>query len=236
MSDRDDENLRNAILKKKALLAHKESILSRPPITTDSRGVVWRASEGHRIRLHEECQQLQQSITEHETEMLLRRYRRSIDPLTRNAVAQAAIAQQLAERGFYVQGMGQSTAAEVRSETHLSSARTQKGRPRNKLKLDRQEIIAKVSAQGFEGEEYCNELLRVGLSTPIRWQKDENCPIKYPDAYSRPNPTERKKWRQRIANEKYQLTKAYKKYQATKSLESETSPLATRNGRVKTTN
>jgi len=117
-----DENLRNAILEKKALLAHKESILSRPPITKDSSGRPCKESQGSRIRLHEDCQHLRQTIAEQEREMLLRQYHRSIDPLTRNVVAQAAIAQQLAERGFYVQSMGESTAAEVRSETHLSSA------------------------------------------------------------------------------------------------------------------
>ena len=111
-----DENLRNAISKLKARLAYLESILSRPPVTKTRWGMESRPSAGGGIRLHEDRQHVQERIAELETELLLSQYHRSIDPLTRNVVAQAAIEKKLAERGFYVQSTGESAAVEVRAE------------------------------------------------------------------------------------------------------------------------
>jgi hypothetical protein len=53
-----------------------------------------------------------------------------------------------------------------------------------------------------KGEAYC-KALDGKLSTPIPWQKNENCPKRYLDAYWHSDPTERKKWRDRISDEKY---------------------------------
>jgi hypothetical protein len=112
-----DENLRNAIEKLKARLDYFDSILSRPPVVKTRWGMESRPSEGGGIRLHEDRQHVKERIGDLEKELLLNQYRRSIDPLTRNVVAQAAIEKQLAERGLYVQSKGESTSAEMQPET-----------------------------------------------------------------------------------------------------------------------
>ena len=129
MSDREEENLRNAIEGLKARLTYKESILSRPPtpsMTKGSLGIPYRASESGRFQVAEECQHLRRTIAEFETQILMWQYQRSIDPRTRNAVAQVAIAKKLAERGFYVQSAGESTTAE-KQETEKQQHKTAKG-------------------------------------------------------------------------------------------------------------
>jgi hypothetical protein len=82
-----------------------------------------------------------------------------------------------------------------------------RGRPLNKAAADRRETIQGAAAKGLKGAAYCEELGRVNLSTPYNWQKSEGCPKKYLDAYHHTDLVQRKKWRNRIADEKYQATK-----------------------------
>jgi hypothetical protein len=82
-----------------------------------------------------------------------------------------------------------------------------KGRPPDKYILYRRETIRSVAEKGLTGEAYCQALNDRNLKTPVRWQTNEKCPKFYPDAYNHPDPVERKKWRQRIANEKHQSTR-----------------------------
>jgi len=78
-----------------------------------------------------------------------------------------------------------------------------KGRPPDKMLKARQELIRRVAAGGLEGAAYCEALGKAGLSTSIRWQKNEGCPKNYLEAFNHVTPALRKKWRNRIANEKY---------------------------------
>jgi hypothetical protein len=56
--------------------------------------------------------------------------------------------------------------------------------------------------KGIKGEAYC-KALDGKLSTPVSWQKNENCPKRYLDAYWHSDPVEREKWRDRICDERY---------------------------------
>jgi hypothetical protein len=83
-----------------------------------------------------------------------------------------------------------------------------KGRPRIKLVAMRRRVIKNIAATGATGREYCKRLTEAGLSTPVHWQNEEGpCPKSYLEAYDHPDPKLRKKWRQRIANEKSQATR-----------------------------
>jgi len=92
-------------------------------------------------------------------------------------------------------------------EQPVPRAKSRKGRPKDKLLMWRRQVIQRTSGKGLMGREYCAALNAEGLSTPISWQKNERCPKTYPEAYAHPSPTERKKWRNRIADEKYKATK-----------------------------
>lgn len=82
-----------------------------------------------------------------------------------------------------------------------------RGRPLSSLAATRREIIRRVAAQeGATGERYCNRLHEAGLSTPMEWQKAEGCPKEYLDAWNHPDQDARRKWRQRISNEKSKYT------------------------------
>jgi hypothetical protein len=80
------------------------------------------------------------------------------------------------------------------------------GRPHSKLTETRRQIIRRVAGTGVEGKEYCDALRAAGLRTSIEWQKSENCPKEFPDAYAHSDPIQRKKWRKRISDEKYKAT------------------------------
>jgi hypothetical protein len=90
-----------------------------------------------------------------------------------------------------------------------------KGRPANPVVEWRREIIRKVSATGVKGEAYCVALgevrisiTKTGLETPVPWQKEKPpCPKSYVNAWNDPDPKQRKKWRQRVANEKSKATR-----------------------------
>ena len=79
------------------------------------------------------------------------------------------------------------------------------GRPKNGMVEIYRQAIQRASAKGLTGLSYCDELTRVGLSTPMEWQKREGCPLRYTDAWNQ------KKWRQRIANQKSQYTRTSSK-------------------------
>jgi hypothetical protein len=83
-----------------------------------------------------------------------------------------------------------------------------RGRPLNMAAADRREIIQRATAKGLKGAAYCEELGRVGLSTPFNWQKSEDCPKKYLDAYHHTDLDQRKIWRNRIADEKCRATRS----------------------------
>jgi hypothetical protein len=78
------------------------------------------------------------------------------------------------------------------------------GRPKSKVVSDRNDVIRRVATRGVRGASYCSELDRVGLCTPVEWQKRDGCPKKYIDAWN--HPSQAKKWRQRIAGEKSKAT------------------------------
>ena len=92
-----------------------------------------RPSAGGGIRVHEDRQHVQERIAELETELLLSQYRRSIDPLTRDVVAQAAIEKKLAERGVYLRSMGESTPP-IADSSH--------DRPKQKRESIREKILS----------------------------------------------------------------------------------------------
>jgi hypothetical protein len=82
-----------------------------------------------------------------------------------------------------------------------------KGRPKDKFVELHQKQIKEVAAEvKFVGEAYCKALDDRNIQTPIRWQTSERCPKQYLQAYNHPDPTERKKWRQRINDEKYKAS------------------------------
>jgi hypothetical protein len=88
-----------------------------------------------------------------------------------------------------------------------AAPKSKRGRPQDKMARNRQEVIRKVAQKGHKGEEYCDMLGKAGLSTSIAWQKNERCPKNYLDAFNHADPTLRKKWRDRIADEKYRATR-----------------------------
>jgi len=99
-----------------------------------------------------------------------------------------------------LQEIAQRAAADTRSKQ-------KKGRPPDKMAAARRETIRRVAARGLKGKEYCEALDRIPLGTSIRWQQNEGCPKKYLDAFNHLNLGLRKKWRDRIANEKYLATR-----------------------------
>jgi len=90
--------------------------------------------------------------------------------------------------------------------TAEQQAKSKKGRPPDKLSTSRRQVIQKVAKTGKTGEAYC-QALDAYLSTPVKWQKNENGPKRYLEACRHPDPDERKKWRDRIADEKYKAEK-----------------------------
>jgi hypothetical protein len=80
-----------------------------------------------------------------------------------------------------------------------------KGRPKNGVVAKRRQYMVTFAEKGLQGELYCRAMDQVGVGTPVTWRL-EGCPAKYLDAWNHPNPVERKKWRQRISNEKSQAT------------------------------
>jgi hypothetical protein len=90
-------------------------------------------------------------------------------------------------------------------------------RPQNQIVWIRREVLRLVSKE-IKGEAYC-KALDGKLSTPMSWQKNENCPKRYADAYWHSDPVERKKWRDRICDERYKANR-------------NTKLAKTRNGRV----
>ena|SRR5438132_5996603 len=82
-------------------------------------------------------------------------------------------------------------------------SKPKKGRPPSKLAASRREVIQEVAAKGLKGAEYCKALDKISLHTSVHWQKNEGCPKNYLDAYHHADRKLRKKWRDRIANEKY---------------------------------
>jgi hypothetical protein len=98
-------------------------------------------------------------------------------------------------------------AAPPATEGAQHSARKRKGRPKDSLAEYRRVRISKVAQElNVIGEAYCKALCDSGIEVPIRWQTSEACPKKYIDAFNHPDLVQRKKWRQRIADEKYKAT------------------------------
>jgi hypothetical protein len=86
-------------------------------------------------------------------------------------------------------------------------SKQKRGRPLDKMAATRRRIIQAVAASGVKGEGYCAALDKKGLSTSIRWQKNEDCPKNYLSAYNHADRNLRKKWRDRIAKEKNLATR-----------------------------
>jgi|SRR5664280_13347 len=95
-------------------------------------------------------------------------------------------------------------SAETKSE---QASNLRRGRPPDKLRMARREVIQRIAVTGVLGEAYCAALDKAGLRTPVAWQKNEQCPKDYSAAYSHQDPKSRKKWRNRIADEKYKATR-----------------------------
>ena len=116
----------------------------------------------------------------------------------------------LTKRVGWWKAEGRRYLAEQKAESakrDVRCSRPKRGRPLNKLAASRREIIQRVAAKGLKGEAYCDALDKLALATSVHWQKNEGCPKKYLDAFNHANPGQRKKWRNRIANEKYLATR-----------------------------
>jgi hypothetical protein len=99
------------------------------------------------------------------------------------------------------------SAPDTAQRKQVSKQRSSKGRPPNSLVATRQKVLQKIAATGATGEHYCTEVVNAGISTPLEWQKRDGCPASYLDAWNHQNLETRKKFRQRISDEKYKATK-----------------------------
>ena len=90
-----------------------------------------------------------------------------------------------------------------RAET---SRRKRTTRPKDSMVESRRKKIQEVAALNVVGEEYCKALDERNIQTPYRWQASEGCPKRYLEAFTLKDRTLRKKWRQRIADEKSKAT------------------------------
>lgn len=98
-----------------------------------------------------------------------------------------------------------------RFDDHLATdeKRRRRGRPKDVLRQHRIAKIRRVIERGLRGIDYVKALKNdAGLKTPLPWQHNENCPAEYLDAWNHQNPTERKKWRNRIAAERSNVERA----------------------------
>jgi hypothetical protein len=90
------------------------------------------------------------------------------------------------------------------TKTKLSAnAIKHRGRPKSTLVETRRVVIRAAADRGFRGHEYCRELDRAGLSTPIEWQRRDNCPKEYAKAWEHWHTDLRTKLRRRISDEKH---------------------------------
>jgi hypothetical protein len=89
---------------------------------------------------------------------------------------------------------------------HATPAKRQRGRPPDKLREYRRSNIQRVAATGKRGADYCKALDDTSFTTPVAWQHNQGCPKSYMAAWNHPNLAERKKWRRRIDDERYNAT------------------------------
>jgi hypothetical protein len=82
-----------------------------------------------------------------------------------------------------------------------------KGRPASVAAATRRALLRKLSATGVKGEHYCKAVDTAKLSTPFEWQKRDGCPKSYLEAWNHPNLSQRKRFRQRISDEKYKAAR-----------------------------
>jgi hypothetical protein len=82
------------------------------------------------------------------------------------------------------------------TEKNISSSR-RRGRVPDTLVKHRTKLIQAVADMGLTGEAYC-KALAARLETPISWQRNENCPKSYVEAWNDPSG----KWRSRIDDER----------------------------------
>jgi hypothetical protein len=115
MSDRQEENYRDAILKKEVWVAEIEATLSRPPVNRMRGGVRLRTSMDRRLRLREEVARKRRWIHELKMGLLLHRFHRSHDPRIK-----LTIARELADLGTPLR---QDVIAELEAQLAPLSAR-----------------------------------------------------------------------------------------------------------------
>jgi hypothetical protein len=82
-----------------------------------------------------------------------------------------------------------------------------RGRPKSILVGTRRVVIRAAAVKGFKGLKYCRALDDARLSTPLEWQRRDNCPKDYTKAWEFPDADQRKKLRQRISDEKHKATR-----------------------------
>jgi len=90
----------------------------------------------------------------------------------------------------------------------VKTAQNQKrrGRPQdNHVAFHRRQLLPFIK-EGLTGKEYVKRLTDGRVPTPTSWQS-EGCPKTYLEAYNHKDPEQRKKWRNRIADEKYKTSR-----------------------------
>lgn len=102
--------------------------------------------------------------------------------------------------GYEREGPGHKAG---RLETPLRKRTT---RPKDARIESRKKKIREVAELKVVGAAYCEALDDRNIQTPHDWQVIEGCPKRYLDAFNHEDRILRKKWRQRIANEKCKAT------------------------------
>jgi hypothetical protein len=133
-----------------------------------------------------------------ELEAVIKNWNEDLQQKCAEAFEDALSWQRHSQKGARSSSPRESTSAEVR-ETHLSSARTQKGRKResNHYDDDKAAVIFTAIKLNKKGPDYCKYLNdhRIRTSLNTSWGR-EGYPRTYPEAYHH------KKWRRRINQEK----------------------------------
>ena len=108
----------------------------------------------------------------------------------------------------------QRTTLDEGGKVELEESRPSRraGRPKKKLAEIHNGAVLEVirTSPRLRGEEYCQALDDRHIPIPFDWTSGEGCPKKYVEAYNHPDQKLRKKWRQRINDEKYRISKQLK--------------------------
>jgi hypothetical protein len=106
-----------------------------------------------------------------------------------------------------VTGYERETPARITDRTK-PPLRKRKGRPKDITSAIRTAKIWEIAQLRVIGEAYCKALDDREINTPARWQRNEGCPKLYLEAFNHKDRSLRKKWRQRISDEKYKATRS----------------------------